>query len=311
MIDFFDKLYSSIINKNVFLIKIRFYSFLRVIVRITANILLSAYFKLSSNNPDYTVKPTEKTTGRFIVSLTSFPIRINKVWLVIETILRQTQKPDMIILWLSENQFKTKDVLPKNLLELQKRGLKIELRSEDIRSHKKYYYVLKEYLDDILITIDDDIFYRTDMIKKLLLQSANNPNTIIANYVQVIAFDNENTIMPYNQWKYIDKENTKPIFFGSGGGTLFPIGSLPKEVLNKHLFMKICPTADDIWLNAMAHLQKTKIIYTATTFIPVPIINKTKITLSSGNVRLGQNDIQIKAVRKYYINKLGIDPYAK
>jgi hypothetical protein len=61
MIDFFDKLYSSIISKNAFLDKIRFYSLLRVVIRTTANIILPVYFKLTSNNPHYALKPTEKT----------------------------------------------------------------------------------------------------------------------------------------------------------------------------------------------------------------------------------------------------------
>ena len=46
--------------------------------------------------------------------------------------------------------------------------MKIEFKDEDLRSHKKYYYTIKEYPDDIMITVDDDIFYRSDMIAKLM-----------------------------------------------------------------------------------------------------------------------------------------------
>jgi len=290
MVNFFDKLYGSIQDKNKALSKMRFYSCIRLLIRILANFLIPVYFKFTQQNENYCLAKCNNEKNRIIISLTSFPDRITKVWLVIETILRQTNKPDMIILWLSEKQFVTKDVLPKKLLELQKRGLKIELRSEDIRSHKKYYYALKEYSNDILITIDDDIFYRTDLIKKLLLLSANNPNIVIANYLYKVSFNDDHTN------KLQNKENMKFLIFGSGGGTLFPVASLHKEVLNKDVFMEICPTADDIWLNAMVHLQKTKIISTATTFIPVPIINKTKIALSRVNVRLGQNNVQMKTV---------------
>ena len=46
---------------------------------------------------------TEKRDTRLIVSLTSFPARIKTVHQTINTLLRQTVKPDHIILWLSED----------------------------------------------------------------------------------------------------------------------------------------------------------------------------------------------------------------
>ena len=114
MVDFFDRLYSSIIIKNHYLEKIKYYSISRFVVRLFANIIIPFYFKLSNNNSAYKIKESVKTKKRVIVSLTSFPIRINKVWLVIESILRQSNKLDKIILGLSKEQFSSLDSLPKN-----------------------------------------------------------------------------------------------------------------------------------------------------------------------------------------------------
>ena len=47
-------------------------------------------------------KPREK---KVIVSFTSYPKRIGDVWLVAETLLRQSCKPDKVILWLADSQF--------------------------------------------------------------------------------------------------------------------------------------------------------------------------------------------------------------
>ena len=41
------------------------------------------------------------------------------------------------------------------------------------------------------------------------------------------------------------------------GGILYPPHSLAKEVTDETLFMKLAPTADDIWLKAMSLKQGT------------------------------------------------------
>ena len=51
---------------------------------------------------------------KIIVSLTSFPGRINEVWICVESLMRQTFKPDAIELWLSLRQFPDR-VIPWNL----------------------------------------------------------------------------------------------------------------------------------------------------------------------------------------------------
>ncbi len=309
MVNWFDKLYSSIINRNSFLNKIRFYSVLRFIIRSTANIALPIYFKLTFKNINYTLEVPKNKENRIIVTLTSFPARINKLWLVIETIFRQTTKPDIIILWLSKEQFPHLSSLPQNLLNMQKRGLKIELRDGDLRSHKKYYYVLQEFPKDTMITIDDDIFYRNNMIETLLEYSEKYPECIISNFSHKIIRKN-NKIESYKKWiKNIKYEDSGfDLFFGSGGGTLFPVNSLYSEVLNTEIFMSICSKADDVWLNVMARLNNTSIIKTDYYSAILPVINVNNRTLASMNIEYG-NDKQITAVRKYYMNTLNLDPF--
>ena len=53
MINFFDRLYFSIKNKNRFLEKLRYYSLLRSLVRYIYNIVLPIYFKITSWNSKY------------------------------------------------------------------------------------------------------------------------------------------------------------------------------------------------------------------------------------------------------------------
>ena len=139
MIDFFDSCYKLVQGEKYYVLrKIKFYSVLRFLIRILANFVIPIYCTFTANNKKYILTSQKHRDKRIIISLTSFPARIHRIWLVIESLLRQSYKPDMIILWLSKEQFGSIDSLPSNLLKLRERGLQIILKDSDLRSHKEY-----------------------------------------------------------------------------------------------------------------------------------------------------------------------------
>lgn len=310
VIDFFDRIYNSINNKNVVLERSRINSFFRFLIRMFANIFLPVYFALTYNNRKYCISQNRERNNRIIISLTSFPTRIGKVWIVIESILRQSHKPDMIILWLSKEQFNSKDVLPKRLLQQQNKGLQIRFCEDDLKSHKKYFYILKEYPEDILITVDDDIIYKSSMIEELVILHHKTPDAICCNRAQNIKVT-DGEISSYNQWEEL-KYGTgadKCVFFTSGGGTLFPPRSLHYEALNFRAFKEICFYADDVWLNCMARLNNTKILKSNYYSCLLPIMYFKNSNLNETNVKNKGNDSQIRATREYLIDNYNIDPF--
>lgn len=308
MTDFFCNIYSSIQDKNAFLKQIRFYSVLRVLTRWSANLMLPIYYLCTRRNSRYALNTSDKTDP-VIVSLTSFPARINKVWIVIECILRQTVQPDRIILWLSKEQFKDTTSLPDRLVQLQARGLDIRLMDGDIRSHKKYTHALQQYPEACLIMVDDDFFYRSTLIEELMEQHSAHPKAVIAHYTHNMCYQADGTLMPYNTWE----DNVlagSHLFFGSGGGTLVPSGAMHADVTNTTLATRLCPNADDIWLNAMTRLRKTPIVHTTHKDILLPVLQYRNITLFSTN-ETGGNDRQIKKVTDYCIKQYGVNPFAQ
>jgi hypothetical protein len=68
--------------------------------------------------------------GKLIITLTSYPKRFENLHLVLETLLNQSLKQDITILWLYEKDF---DVLPKSVINLIKSGLDIRLVPEDFK----------------------------------------------------------------------------------------------------------------------------------------------------------------------------------
>lgn len=306
MINFLDRTYTAIENHNPFLEKLKIYSFQRFWVRIISNVLIPLSYRFGKEK--HKVQSIEKDTANYIVSLTSFPNRIGNLWIVIESILRQKYKVNKIILWLSREQFESIDILPKKLLSQQKRGLEIRLVEGDIKSHKKYFYALKEYPNDFLITVDDDIFYPTTLVSQLVEFSKLYPGSICCHRAHKIKVE-EGKILPYNSWAQIIKSDISKhdIFFTSGGGTIFPPKSLHEEVLNEEVFKKYCFFADDVWLNFMSRLNSTLIVKTNYYSDLLPVLNSKNIYLHDLNVGLCENDHQLEAVRNYYLEKFRTD----
>ena len=311
MVDFFINLHSNISEKFDFLKKIKWYSFVRLIIKLSANICIPVYYKISNLFFKYHLKTNSTINSKLIVSLTTFPARIDRIWIVVESIMRQSIRPEKILLFLSNEQFKNDlSDLPRNLKSMQKRGLEIVICTDDFKSHKKYYYAFKKFPTYNIITIDDDFIYPSWLISDLIKLNNKYPDFICCNRALKIIV-NERDLLPYKKWPLIinDKVNSSNLFFTSGGGTLFPPNSFNKEIFNKSIFMKYCKNADDVWLNFMARYNCTKIIKTDSKYKELPIMNFNDIKLSTTNLHENLNDKQLNSLRKYYRNKENRDPF--
>lgn len=231
----------------------------------------------------------KKRKEQYIVSLTSFPARIEYVHIAIETLLRQRCKPDQIILWLAESQFPDKK-LPEKLTVLCDRGLTIRW-CDNLRSHKKYFYAMREFPDANIILADDDLFYSPDTIARLVRTHKKRPRDIIAASVQIIG--PEMTSGP-SLWqgpkpgrRYVSSVNAQAF---TGAGSLFPARWWPEEAFHKERAMALAATADDLWLKAMSLLAgvKTTACHKVRGF-PVSIDIKNNQTLFQMNGTKGEN----------------------
>jgi hypothetical protein len=311
--DFFHNLYNNTFSiKSRILIKIKVPAILRLLILQSGNVIIPVVYFLTRNKPVnslyYDVKSNnEKKHTDFVVSLTSFPQRIAKVHLVVESLLRQTYQPKRIILWLSEEQFSSLNDLPVQLLKLQKRGLEIYLTPGDLRSYKKYFFLLKAQPDVPFIIVDDDIFYLSKAIEYLVTTHMKYPNAICANRCKKIEINK-----PYIQWPSIkgDVQSGRFDLIPTGcGGVLYPSNSLHSDAKNEKLFLDICKDADDIWLNCMAFLNSFPIAYTGKNEYLLAVKSLNNVHLHSKNVGESNNDKRIASVKKYFLNKNGIDVF--
>lgn len=267
---------------------------------------LNIFYPVYCNfNRNYNYRKTEKNV---IVSLTSFPARIGSVWIIIETLLRQTHHPEKIILWLAESQFESIDKLPKRLLEQRDRGLEIKF-CDDLRSHKKYYYSMKNYPNYIVITVDDDMFYPEDLVEMLISTHNRYPNTICCNLGHIITIQ-DNKVAPYNNWESDAQGHNKPSYYLipiGCEGVLYPPGCLNENVFDKKQIKELCPLADDLWLKAMASLNGVKAVKSnAISITYANLISAKNSSLNKINVDQNMNDKQLDNILSCYPELKGI-----
>jgi hypothetical protein len=238
-----------------------------------------------------------KPSPRFIVSLTSYGKRVGtKAPIAIMSILQQSYKPDMIVLWLAHG---TK--VPKSLKKLQGYGLEIKY-CDDLRSYKKLIPSLIEFPADVIITADDDICYREDWLEKLRTAYIPAPHKIHCHAAHEVCVDKDKNILPYKEWrKYIRKiERSERIFPVGAGGILYPPNIFKDDIMDADRFQRLSPFADDIWFWAMAKCSGVE-----HSIVDNPINNPDHVGidddgLAEVNVTQGKNDDQLKAVISEY-----------
>lgn len=229
---------------------------MRVLIRLLANAILPIVLHRSKANLD------SSKDSPIVVSLTSFPRRINHVWMVIETMLCQTYKPSSVVLWLSKVQFpKELEDMPTSLLDQTKRGLQIRFVEGDVRSHKKYYYAFHEFEDKYVVTLDDDIFYPTYFLESMMRCKKEHPNDIIASFGSKYTWDSNENKIDYIPGPAPTKVSLKDSLFGTGGGTLFEPTSIIDKMDDLEVIFKMCPTEDDMYINALTKVSGLNVTF--------------------------------------------------
>ena len=277
---------------------------------IAKNILIETKIKLAFNklykNNKYLEGTKEDSSKKLIISLTSYPARFQKLHLCLFSLLNQKIKPNKVILVLSKKEVEREDLLPSKILFLKKFGLEIRFVKENYRSYKKLVYTLKDFSDYNIITVDDDVIYPKWFLEKMLIKHETFPKDILCYRAHLIKKDG-NKISPYLEWmKYDLKKFSQCInLFPTGvGGVLYPPGSLNKELFNPDIFMKLCPTADDVWFKAMSLLNRTNCrrVFENKNVDFISLRGTQEVALWKDNINL--NDEQIKKVfRKYDLEK--------
>lgn len=194
----------------------------------------------------------DKRKERIVISLTSYPARMEQTYYAVKSLMLQSLRPDKIVLWLSELQFPSKKITEK-FQELINKGLEVRFTSDDLRSHKKYYYILQEQKpDEVVVTYDDDIIYDKRSLERIYKKHLLFPQAVVCDYGMRLRLE-KGTIIPYNNWEIdsiIGVESPSMMISPyTGAGCLYPFGVMPSTTFDKKKLRELAFSADDIWMS--------------------------------------------------------------
>lgn len=270
----------------------------------TANLVSRTLWDMTLHCKESGVSSERLCSEEVVVSLTSYGNRIHEAHLAIESIMQQTVKPNRIVLWLAEDEFKGK-TLPVALQMQQERGLEIAF-CEDLKSYNKLIHSLNRFPEACVITVDDDSAYNFDVVEKLVISHNANPSDICALTMRELVFGDDGKLLPYADWPHRAEgspSNNKLAFFLGVGGVLYPPHCFTEEVFNKEVFMEICGKQDDAWFNAMRLLNGVKVTKVFSSnpvgdLVPLPATNYSPLRVK--NVFGGGNNTAVSAVYGQY-----------
>jgi hypothetical protein len=225
------------------------------LVRVRNLLIFKKYdFLAKANKMTFRVNPE----ANFVVSIASYPKRDPLLPAVYEALKRQTSVPKKWILVLSEEDYP--QGLPKHLIKLKNLGLEILWVKDNPYAVKKLIPVIEKYPNLSIITLDDDIIYHSSLIRGLLTEANNSPNSVIG-YVGKAMYRNGNKLHMYYREAKSGSYDTlsEQLYLIGWGGILYPSNSLDRRVLNMEAVHKIVPgRGSDMWYWGATHSAGTR-----------------------------------------------------
>lgn len=229
-----------------------------------------------------------------ILSVTTYPARIWAVQYMLRSIYAQTMQPNKIVLYLSLEQFPNgMSDIPDELVELvNKEKLDIQFRPDDLGAHKKYYYAFREFPNDLIITVDEDLIYPVDMISTLYESWKKYPKAVHASRTHLIAYDG-NEIIPYHEWPVeVDADYGKEqfqVYATTGAGTLYDPSLFKDYLYDTDAIKATYLRDDDMWMKANELISGIPVVtarrFTALNYVPNSQTNDMLFVLNTAEAK--------------------------
>lgn len=192
-----------------------------------------------------------------VVALTSYPARFDTLHLCIQSLLRQSVRPERLMLVVSREEVETHP-LPPAIASLDGQLLEIVHDEGNIGSYKKIIPPLERCPGMTIITCDDDKIYPPNWLKQLLRAADRTPGAIICHRARLACPLPDGTWAPYQSWPSCSHDMPSMAIVPVGsGGVLYPPGVLDEVVTDRRRFLEIAPSADDLWLKFAAWKRGT------------------------------------------------------
>jgi hypothetical protein len=233
-----------------------------------------------------------------VVSMTTYPKRFEFARRSLKSIIMQAQRPTRIILFLFADDYEKRDYFD-SLLQY---GVEIESYPENLKSFLKIIPVMERYSDDVIVSADDDMYYRKNWLSQLIEGSNRHPNSIVGHRGIRIAFDEKSGIQPYLNWRQERDEYFGPgVVLTSVGGILYPATIFSKFVLDMKLALALTPNNDDFWIYFVAVKENiSQGVISSDNQDPYYWFGSQQLALWRTNVYENNNDKQLQKLINYF-----------
>ncbi len=187
--------------------------------------------------------------SELVVSLTSYPARFDTLMPTLQAILRQTVRPDRVILWLAPEDIGELSPEIRALERLEIRG------APNFRSYTKIVPTLLAAPGAHIVTADDDCYYPIDWLERLVA-AARDGAAIACLRAHKVVMAGPGQPAPYEEWQHnLAAPARGPHVFLTGvSGVIYAPDVFHSDVTRDDLFTRLAPSADDVWLYFMHRL---------------------------------------------------------
>lgn len=247
----------------------------------------------------------EGVSAPLVVSVATYGPRAAHSAPMLQSLLRQSFKPDAVLLWIPRRDFPLGLAgLPIEVLySVKALGAKIVWVDEDLGPHNKYYHVMRLMSQAIVVTLDDDTLYPADHIQKLVEGGRRHPGCVIAARTHIMGFSEDGSVANYLDWeeeqsRIVDTPSRLLVPTGVGG-VLYPPKCLDGDVFDSEAIRKLCLHADDMWLKVMSALAGTEVVDIGGGFELLHAEGTQENSLYHENKDAGGNDRQLSAIIEF------------
>jgi hypothetical protein len=231
--------------------------------------------------------------------MTSYPARFKFARKSIKSLLMQRGVNFRIILVLHRD-----DMIHENYFMdlMSKFDLVIEPYEHNLRSFLKIIPTLHKHSESVIVSADDDMYYRSSWLLELLSGHSKNPLAILGHRGLRIKYDSSGEIAPYVTWPQVrEPKIDRNILLTSVGGIIYPPGIFNQLVFNMELAMKLTPSNDDFWIYFVSReLGVSQGVVDSNNMEPYYWLSSQKTALWKTNVVENINDAQIRKLSEHF-----------
>lgn len=213
------------------------------------------------NNLPVNILNYDMSKRNIIISVTSYGNRVERFLpYALYSMITQELLPNKIVVNIDKNRWND-DNIPTLLKKIRLCGIEINYVT-DFGPHTKLLPTLEKYPNDIIVTLDDDIYYDKTVLKELYeAYTKSNKKSVICRAGKLYRGHTHNWAK-YSEFPDLNKSNIDNRILPYGvGGVLYPPNIFTNEIFNSDIFRKYCPLADDIWFSVMELRDNIDVVY--------------------------------------------------